>query len=198
MCGRCWAGGRGARGRRRTRRCGGWTGRSSLVRRRGRCRRCGCALRGRRTGRLLVFRTLEPGRALFIIDVWLRRLFWLLRNWSLWELPCAFAYPTIVRTMQRAGHGEKSHRVPCFHSFINGLSLQGHRNGCGFIGGSVVEFAVHHDRDRNQVGFAIRRQLHQSQSSRAFGSGWLAELRERNRRGQKQNREDDAPAGGAV
>ena len=100
--------------------------------------------------------------------------------------------------MQRAGYGEEPHRVPGFDSFINGLSLQGHRNGCSFVGGSVVKLAVHHDRDRNQVGFAIRRQLHQSQGTRALGSGWLAELRERNRRGQKQNREDDAPAGGAV
>ena len=89
------------------------------------------------------------------------------------RLPGAFSHPlgcfVCIFSLQRAGHGEQSLRNPGEHGFINRFAPKRHGHGSSLVGAGIVVFSVDENRDRNEMGLAIRRQFKQSQSARTFG-----------------------------
>ena len=78
--------------------------------------------------------------------------------------------------MKRADNRKQSLRNPGANRFINRVSLKRHRDRRRFIGFRVVKFAIVHDRDWNQAGFAVGGKLEQGQRSWSFAGRFTSRL----------------------
>jgi len=153
-----------------------WSGSARRTGRgRGRLRR-----RGRLSGRLGRFRliaaTAQDRRTLVLVQAARHRRRWFLLGLRLegaCRLPGAFGHPlgclVCIFPLQRTGYGKQSLRNPGEHTFINRIAPKRHGHGSSLVGAGIVVFSVDENRNWNEMGLAIRRQLKQAQSTRTFG-----------------------------
>jgi len=141
----------------------------------------------RRIRRLGFFSTApqKHRRAFVVVHAARDRRHWLLRRFGLnfaGRPPRAFCHPlhafVWILGLQRAGHRKQSQRNSGAHSFIDSVAPQRHGHRRSLVGAGIVIFAVNQDGDRNQVGFALRRQFEQAEGPRAF-AGLLLSARRR-------------------
>ncbi len=106
--------------------------------------------------------------------------------------PRAFAEPGVVGALEGAGDGEESLRDAVAEAFVDSVGVKREWHGGGFIGAGVEELAVDENRDRNQVRFALWRNLQQADGARAgrrlFTAGDLGGANFR----EKQSEDDEA------
>jgi len=113
-------------------------------------------------------------------------------------LPLSFSDPA-RGDASRALHREKSFRRARLQSFINCVAFKGHRNRGSLVSTGIIELAVIHNGDRDDVSLAVRRDLKESQGARSF-AGFTARklglfvLNEN----QKETSQDDASRQPAV
>ena len=103
-----------------------------------------------------------------------------------------FAWP-----LQRAAYGEQAQGSAGSLRLVHGSGIKRHGYGRCFISAGVVKLPVDHDDDRNQMAFAVGRQLEQRERARSLVGLWSpGKLRGRKgRQKQRQRRQrDGAPA----
>ena len=97
-----------------------------------------------------------------------------------------------MRPRLRGPYREQALRYSTAKRLIESPRVQRYRHRGRFVFRGIVEFAVDHDNDWNQMGFTVRREFNQSRGSRTFVRRLaMGALREYNLDGEEHDRREN-------